>query len=116
MNSTMKYKNFIAAINYDGDDKIFWGEILGINDTIAFHGTSVQELEEKFHLYADEYIELCKQKGIKPDKTYSGNFNIRIEPEEHRTAAYCAAVEKISLNQYVGKAIARLNRDVLKTV
>ena len=110
MNSTMKYKDLIAAIHYDDDDKLFWGEIIGINDIISFHGSSVKELEDRFHVYVDEYIEDCKSKGLEPEKTYSGNFNVRIEPDEHRIAALCATLENISLNQYVGKAIAAMNR------
>ena len=112
MNSTMKYKEFLAAINYDDDDKLFWGEVIGINDVISFHGSSVKELEKRFHTYIDEYLETCKQNGIDPEKTYSGNFNVRIEPREHKNAAICAILENISLNQYVGKAIAARNREL----
>ncbi len=112
MNSTMKYKNLIADIHYDDDDKLFWGEIIGIEDVISFHGSNVQELEERFHIHVDEYIEACKAKGINPEKTYSGNFNVRIEPSEHKKAALCAVLENISLNQYVGKAIAAMNREL----
>ena len=111
MNSTMRYKDFIASINYADDDKLFWGEILGINDTVAFHGQSVTELEERFRIHADEYIERCKEKGTEPLKTYTGNFNVRIDPEEHKIAALKAASEHISLNQYVGKAISLLNSE-----
>lgn len=111
MNSTMKYKNLIASIHYDDDDKIFWGEVIGINDIISFHGHSVDELEDRFHVYVDEYLAECKQKGVEPEKTYSGSFNVRIEPEEHRIAATCAVLENISLNQYVAKAIAAMNRE-----
>ena len=106
----MKYKGYIAAINYDDDDKIFWGEVIGTKDIISFHGSSVTELEDRFHIYIDEYIDTCEKQGIDPEKNYSGNFNIRIEPNEHKIAAMCAALENISLNQYVGKAIAAMNR------
>ena len=108
----MKYKNIIAAINYDDDDKLFWGEIVGINDIIAFHGKSVQELEERFHVHVDEYLKECERNGTNPEKTYSGSFNVRIEPNEHKIAAMCAVLENLSLNQYVGKAIAAKNREL----
>ena len=112
MNSTMKYKNLLAAIHYDDDDKIFWGEVIGINDSISFHGHSVNELEDRFHLFVDEYLEECHSKGIEPEKTYTGNFNVRIDPCEHKIASMCAVLENISLNQYVGKAVAAMNREL----
>jgi len=41
----MEYKGYHAAIRYSDEDNLFIGEVFGINDTLAFHGSSVQELE-----------------------------------------------------------------------
>lgn len=47
MNS-MKYKGYHAKIEYDPDDHIFVGRIIGLRDVVGFHGESVQELETAF--------------------------------------------------------------------
>ncbi len=110
----MQYKNYRASINYDGDDNIFWGEVIGINDVITFHGSTVEELEEHFRTRIDDYLEFCRQIGKEPEKEYSGSFNIRIKPECHKEASLCAASLKMSLNQYIGTAIAYYNSKILK--
>lgn len=45
----MEYKGYHAAIQYSDEDNLFIGEVFGINDALAFHGSSVQELESMFH-------------------------------------------------------------------
>ncbi len=36
----MKYKNYIARIEFDDDDRIFVGRLAGIDDIVSFHGTN----------------------------------------------------------------------------
>lgn len=58
---TIKYKGYRAAIKYDSDDNIFVGEVLGIKDSLNFHGSSMKELEEMFHNSIDNYVKLCEK-------------------------------------------------------
>ncbi|MDY5775238.1 MAG: type II toxin-antitoxin system HicB family antitoxin [Lachnospiraceae bacterium] len=60
-----------------------------------------------FHQSIDNYLELCKQIGKKPEKEFRGSFNVRISPELHRKAALEAEKQKITLNQYVLRAIEK---------
>ena len=105
MNSMLEYKGYRAMVKYDAEDNIFVGEVFGIADSLNFHGTSVAELKEMFKQSIDNYLELCEKIGKKPDKEFKGTFNVRIPPEMHRKAALAAAKQKITLNQYVVKAI-----------
>lgn len=105
MNSMLEYKGYHASIEFDADDNIFIGEVFGITDSLNFHGTSVTELEEMFKQSIDNYLELCEKIGKNPDKEFKGTFNIRIPSEMHKKAALAAAKQKITLNQYVLRAI-----------
>lgn len=105
MNSMLEYKGYHASVEYDAEDNIFVGEVFGITDSLNFHGTSVTELKEMFEQCIDNYLELCEKIGKNPDKEFKGTFNIRIPPEMHKKAALEAAKQKITLNQYVMKAI-----------
>ncbi|MBQ9990510.1 MAG: type II toxin-antitoxin system HicB family antitoxin [Lachnospiraceae bacterium] len=105
MNSMLEYKGYHASIEYDAEDNIFVGEVFGITDSLNFHGTSVTELKEMFEQSIDNYLELCEKIGKSPDKEFKGTFNIRIPSEMHKRAALEAAKQKITLNQYVMKAI-----------
>lgn len=101
----MKYKGYKATISYDEDDNIFVGEVFGLNDSLNFHGTSIEELKASFHNCIDNYIDLCSQIGKMPEKEFSGSFNVRTSPTLHREASEYAVENGISLNQVVSTAI-----------
>lgn len=101
----MKYKGYRATISYDEDDRIFVGEVFGISDSLNFHGRSIDELEESFHDSVDNYLEICEKIGKKPQKEYSGTFNVRTTPILHEKAAEYAAVNGITLNQAISRAL-----------
>ena len=103
----MKYKGYRAVISYDSEDNIFWGQVFGIKDTLGFHGTSIKELEESFHNSIDNYIEICEKYGKKPEKEYTGTFNVRTSPTIHEKAAEYAAIHGCTLNQVVVMAMER---------
>ena len=107
MNSMLEYKGYHASVEYDAEDNIFVGEVFGITDSLNFHGTSVAELKEMFEQCIDNYLKLCEKIGKKPDKEFKGTFNVRIPSEMHKKAALEAAKQKMTLNQYVMKAIAQ---------
>ena len=107
MKKGMEYKGYKAAIEYDSEDNILVGRVLGIADTLVFHGESVDELNKMFKQSIDNYLDLCKRVGKEPEKAYKGSFNVRISPDLHRKIAIEAAEEKMTLNQYVIKALER---------
>lgn len=101
MSTMMEYKGYHASIEFDADDMLFIGKVFGIADSLNFHGTSVDELEQMFHQSIDNYLEMCARYGKKPDKEYKGSFNIRMSPDLHRALALEAKNQNKTLNQYV---------------
>lgn len=99
----MKYKGYLARVEYDDDDKILVGHIVGIRDIICFHGESVTELETAFHESINDYLEACKKLGQEPNKPYSGKFMLRLPIEVHAAAAAAAEASGNSLNQWATK-------------
>ena len=97
----MKYKDFKARVEYDDDAKIFHGEVIGLKDIITFQGKSVEELEHAFHDSINDYLAWCKKRGEKPEKTFSGTFNLRIPPELHAKLVLHAKTMGLSLNTYI---------------
>jgi predicted HicB family RNase H-like nuclease len=101
----MKYKGYKASIAYDEEDKIFVGEVIGVSDSLNFHGYSIDELESSFHDCIENYLEICKKIGKNPQKEYSGSFNVRTSPAIHALATEYAAENGYSLNQVVSMAM-----------
>ena len=97
----MKYNGYIGHVEYDDEAKIFHGEVVGLRDIITFQGKSVKELELAFKNSVDDYLAWCKKRKEKPEKTFSGTFNLRIPPELHAKLAVQAQTIGLSLNSYV---------------
>lgn len=45
----MKYKGYIANVEYDDENKVFSGMVINTHTVITFQGTTVQELETELH-------------------------------------------------------------------
>jgi len=101
----MEYKDYYAKIEYSSEDDIFFGSIIGIDDSISFEGNSISELKKVFHEAVDDYLDMCRKMGKEPQKYYKGSFNVRISPEIHRKADLLARSKKMSLNKFVENAI-----------
>ena len=62
----MILNNYKAKIEYDADLDMFRGEILGINGGADFYGETPTELKHEFQKSLQIFLEVCKEKGIKP--------------------------------------------------
>ena len=105
--NTLSYKGYTAKIEFDPDDNILFGNIIGIRDTVGFHGESVAELKDAFHEAVDFYLDSCKKAGREPNKPFSGKFLVRIKSELHGEIAAAAAHNGKSLNKWLSETLAQ---------
>ncbi|RJP24862.1 MAG: type II toxin-antitoxin system HicB family antitoxin [Candidatus Omnitrophota bacterium] len=101
----MKYKGYHARIVYDESIKEFHGRITGIRDMVNFHASSVEDLEREFRVSVDDYLLSCKETGREPERTYSGQFVVRLKPELHRKIASFAEAHGKSMNEVITEAM-----------
>lgn len=101
----MHYKGYIGSVEYSEKDEVFFGKVEGINGLVNFEGESVRELTEAFHEAVDDYLAYCNDEGIEPDKSYTGNLNVRLTPTIHRQIAILAKQAGMSINAYIKKAM-----------
>jgi predicted HicB family RNase H-like nuclease len=104
--NTMTYRGYAARIDYSDDDGCFVGHLAGINDVVGFHGESVAELRAAFEEAVDDYLETCKELNRPPQKAYSGNLILRLQPEVHVAIATAAEVSGKSINQWATDTLA----------
>lgn len=105
MNKLLEYKGYHAKIDFDADDCIFVGSVIGINDSLNFHGKTVDELKKAFSDCIEDYLEICKLYDKEPDKEYKGSLNIRIGYELHKKAVLAAHNQDTSINQIICEAL-----------
>lgn len=92
-----------ARIEYDPDLDMFRGKILGLNGGADFYLRTPDELRTEFGESLALFLKVCREKGISPNKQYSGKFNLRLSPELHGKIAVRADTEGKSLNQWIAE-------------
>jgi predicted HicB family RNase H-like nuclease len=102
----MEYKGYRAAVEYDAEDELLFGRLLGVKDFISFDGQTVSELKTGFREAVDDYLDTCAVLGKAPDKPFSGNLMLRVDPAVHSKAAIAAESAGKSLNQW-GEEVLR---------
>lgn len=108
MKDKLIYKEFIGTVHFSAEDEVFYGQIEGINDLVTFEGEDVKTLKQSFAEAVDNYIEICKEEGKDPQKSFKGSFNVRISPELHSKIFERATLEGKSLNQFVQSALEKM--------
>lgn len=105
MSDYLTYKGYFGTVDFNSEDEVFYGKIFGISDLVNFEGSSVKELKKSFEESIDDYLATCKELNKEPNKTFKGSFNVRLSMELHKKAAMIANQKRISLNDFVKKAI-----------
>lgn len=106
MNDLLQYNGYHGTVGYSAEDNLLVGSVVGVQDSLNFHGSTLEEITQSFHDCIDEYLEVCRLLGKNPEKEYKGSFNVRIPPELHRQADLAAKKQRISLNQFIQDAIS----------
>lgn len=104
---TLHYKGYIGSVDFSEVDNCLFGKVMGLPSNIAltYEGSTVGELKEDFMASVDEYLDDCKERGVTPQKTYSGSFNIRIPQELHGKIAALAAAKGETINAFVRQSL-----------
>ena len=101
----LEYKGYRGGVEYSAADRCFFGKVYGIRALITYEGTDVDSIEQEFRASVDEYLELCEQEGIAPEKEYTGVFQVRVSPETHRELTAKAEAAGKKLNTIVAEAL-----------
>ncbi len=108
MNNILKYKGYIGSVQFDADDRIFHGRVLGIEDIIGFEGASVDGLETDFQHSIDDYLETCSEIGKIPEKPFSGKIIVELPPDLHIAIVQKAVNQQKSLDSWIADACQKM--------
>ncbi|MEM1001256.1 MAG: type II toxin-antitoxin system HicB family antitoxin [Bacteroidota bacterium] len=111
MGNFITYGNYHGTVDFSGEDKVFFGHIIGINDLVSYEGTSVEELEANFAEAVEDYLETCKELGKEANKSYRGVFNVRTSVVMHQYLGTTASKHNMKLNELANKAFLYLQQN-----
>lgn len=103
----IKYKGYFGDVKFDSEARLFHGNAIGLKDVITFQGTNVQEIQQAFKDSVNDYLAWCKERGEKPEKTFSGKLHLHLNPELHARLALEAAKQGVSLNDYINNKLSK---------
>ena len=96
-----------AVLSFDPEIGMIRGEFVGLNGGADFYAKSVDELVGEGRASLRTFLAMCRENGIEPFRSFSGRFNLRLDPKTHEAAVIAAAAENKSLNEWVAEAIER---------
>jgi predicted HicB family RNase H-like nuclease len=105
MKDMMQYRGYFGSVHYNDADEIFYGKIEFIRSLISYEGYDIASLRVSFQEAVEDYLNLCQERGIEPEKPFKGSFNVRVGSELHRRAAIAAQQQGKNLNQLVTEAL-----------
>lgn len=105
MKNALTYRGYAAKVEFDPEDHIFFGRLVGIRDIVTFHGDTVTELEASFQEAVEHYLETCAKLGDEPNKPFSGTLTLRLSPEIHAEIATAATISGKSINRWVADTL-----------
>lgn len=92
------HTGYISKIEFDEDDEVLHGRILGIRDIITFKTDRVDGALAAFEESVYEYLAFCEERNKEPERPISGKYNLRIDPNMHRGISLLAAANDTSMN------------------
>jgi predicted HicB family RNase H-like nuclease len=106
--NVISYKGYSARVEFDAEDEILVGHLIGINDIVGFHAEDAAGIRKAFEEAVDSYVDLAGQSAQKP---FSGKLMFRVDPDIHARAAARAKAAGMSLNQWGVRVIEQATRD-----
>ena len=107
---TIEYKGYIAKIEFDDEDQILTGVVVGMDDLICFHAENTREIIPVFHKVIDNYLKACEEEGIQPQKSFSGRFMLRLPPQLHAKVAALASSAEKSINAWIAEQLEKISQ------
>lgn len=105
MMNMMEINGYKAIIQYDPEIEMFRGEFIDLNGGADFYAKDIDGLRKEGEVSLNIFLEMCREDGVEPRKSYSGRFNLRVSPQLHQQVSLRAAAEGKSLNQWVADII-----------
>ena len=70
MKKEMEYKGYFGSVEYSKEDKVFFGQLLGIHSLVLYEGDNEKELADDFRGAVDDYLEVCRANNSAPEIPY----------------------------------------------
>jgi len=78
MTRPLTYKGYSARVEFDAEDRVFFGRLTGIADLVTFHSESAVGLIQAFEEAVNGYLAMSEQLGRAPQSPHTRRIIVRI--------------------------------------
>ena len=107
MKNVMEINGYKALIAFDPETNLFRGEFIDINGGADFYAADVKSLHREGEISLRAFLDMCREDGVQPGKSYSGKLMVRLPVHLHQRAAVSAASHGKSLNAWFADVVAQ---------
>lgn len=111
--TVLRHKGYIAEIDIDEEDGLFFGQVVNAPGVITFYGRDLGELKTEFAKSVAVYEDLCKKHGIEEGGPQSGRLVVQMPPDQRARVSAAAARAGKSVNAWVLEALDRAATEAL---
>lgn len=101
----LEYKGYYGSVSISLEDNCLFGKLEFIRPLVNFEGQTIKKLVKSFHEAVDDYLNDCEQRGVEPEKSCKGTYNVRVGHDLHLQAALAAHKNNMSLNEFTKTAL-----------
>lgn len=106
-NDLLEHRGYFGSVQYSAEDDCLYGKVEFIDDLVLYDGDSAPAIRTAFQEAVDSYLLTCAERGVDPNTTWKGTFNVRVGTDLHRRAAIAARRRQQSLNDLIKDAVSR---------
>ena len=105
----MKYKGYVATVEYDDSVDLFHGEVINAAPypIVTFEASDVEGLKREFQISIEEYFAVCEEYEMAPHPPASRELSLILDSELHRRVANAAASDEMSIDSWIRDVIRR---------
>jgi predicted HicB family RNase H-like nuclease len=104
---TMQYKGYTALVTYTPQDQYYTGKVIGIEHTILFSGSTIEEADANFREMIDDYPDMCADQDVEPNQP-PNEIMVPIPTELYAKASCRAKHEGQTVNSLINHAVEDL--------
>ena len=107
MKNVLEIDGYKAIVSFDPETNRFRGEFIGLNGGADFYAADVKSLKREGGISLKVFLEMCRESGLAPRKSFSGKLIVRLPAEVHQRASIAAASNGKSLNAWLADLVPR---------
>lgn len=107
MKNVIETDGYKALVAFDPDTHQFRGEFVDLKGGADFHAVDVKWLQQESKISLKVFLDMYREDGVEPRKSYSGKLVVRLPAVRHERAAVSAASQGKSLNAWLADGVER---------